>query len=173
MKKILVIGCPGSGKSTFARKLRDVTGLPLYYLDMIYHNPDKTTVSQEAFDMRLKEILKTDSWIIDGNYNRTLKKRIKKCDTVYLLDFPLETCLTGVESRIGKTREDMPWVETEFDEEFREWIIGFAKDKLPYIYKILKRYRRRRRIIVFKSREDVDNYISTLQNLKSLKYLST
>lgn len=173
MEKILIIGCPGSGKSTFARSLRDVTGLPLYYLDMIYHNPDRTTVSREVFDERLNKILNTDRWIIDGNYNRTLKMRIKKCDTVFLLDLPLEICLRGVESRIGSTREDMPWVEREFDEEFREWIIGFAEDKLPYIYKILKRYRRKRRIIVFKSRADVDNYISTLQNLKSLKNIST
>ena len=48
-KKVIIIGSPGSGKSTFARKLRDITGLPLHYLDMIWHRPDKTTVSKEEF----------------------------------------------------------------------------------------------------------------------------
>ena len=40
MRKIIIIGCPGAGKSTFARKLRDDTNLPLYYLDMLWHKED-------------------------------------------------------------------------------------------------------------------------------------
>ena len=55
MKKVLVIGCPGSGKSTFARRLRDRTGLPLYPLDLLWHRPDKTTVSEAEFDAALAE----------------------------------------------------------------------------------------------------------------------
>ena len=65
MLKVIVIGCPGAGKSTFARKLRDVTGLPLYYLDMLWHKPDQTNISREEFDIRLYEMVKTDRWIID------------------------------------------------------------------------------------------------------------
>ena len=52
-KRALILGCPGSGKSTFARRLRDITGLPLHYLDMIWHLPDRTTVPKEVFDRRL------------------------------------------------------------------------------------------------------------------------
>jgi len=68
MKRIIVIGSPGAGKSTFARQLRDITGLPLYYLDMIWHLPDRTTITKDEFDQKLMDILKTDTWIIDGNY---------------------------------------------------------------------------------------------------------
>ena len=75
MRKAIIIGCPGSGKSTFARKLRDTTGLPLYYLDMLWHKPDKTTVPEDEFDASLQDILKRDRWIIDGNYQRTLAVR--------------------------------------------------------------------------------------------------
>ena len=57
MKKVIVIGCCGAGKSTFARKLRDLTGLPLHYLDMIWHKPDRTNVSREEFDAALQNIL--------------------------------------------------------------------------------------------------------------------
>ena len=71
MKKIIVIGSPGAGKSTFARKLREKTGIPLYYLDMLWHKPDRTNVSQEEFDAGLDSILCQDEWIIDGNYLRT------------------------------------------------------------------------------------------------------
>ena len=44
MNRIVIIGCPGAGKSTFARKLAAKTGLPLYYLDMIWHRADRTVI---------------------------------------------------------------------------------------------------------------------------------
>ena len=112
MQKVIVIGCPGSGKSTFARKLRDLTDLPLYYLDMMWHRPDKSTIARKEFDIRLREILSKDRWIIDGNYQRTLELRFSECDTVFLLDYPIDICLKRVEKRIGQKREDMPWVAT-------------------------------------------------------------
>ena len=57
MKKVIVIGCPGSGKSTFSRALAEKMGLPLYHLDMLYWNPDRTTVEKSVFRARLTEIL--------------------------------------------------------------------------------------------------------------------
>lgn len=158
MKKVIVIGSPGAGKSTFARKLRDKTNLPLYYLDMLWHKADKTTVSQEEFDTRLCEILQQEQWIIDGNFSRTLEMRLQVCDTVFLLDFPVEVCLSGVESRIGKKRVDMPWIETEFDEEFKQWILDFPNIRLPQIYTLLEKYKENKQIIIFKSREEADAY---------------
>ena len=92
MKKVLILGCPGAGKSTFARKLRDKTGLPLYYLDMIWHKPDRTTITKQEFDAKLSEIIKQEEWIIDGNYGRTLEMRFKECDTVFFLDLPTNVC---------------------------------------------------------------------------------
>lgn len=158
-KKIIVIGSPGAGKSTFARKLRDVTGLPLYYLDMIWHKPDRTNISREEFDRQLNEIVKKDKWIIDGNYQRTLEARMKECDTVFLLDFPLETCLAGAKSRIGEKREDLPWTEQELDGEFRQWILDFPKTQLPEIYELLEAYRIKKEVIIFKTREEADDYL--------------
>ena len=95
MKKVLILGCPGAGKSTFARKLRDKTGLPLYYLDMIWHKPDGTTITKQEFDAKLSEIIKQEEWIIDGNYGRTLEMRFEECDTVFFLDLPTNVCLAG------------------------------------------------------------------------------
>lgn len=79
MEKAIVIGSPGAGKSTFARHLRTQTGLPLYYLDMLWHKPDQTTVTRAEFDTKLAELLKMDRWIIDGNFQRTLETRLNAC----------------------------------------------------------------------------------------------
>ena len=87
-------------------RLRDAAGLPLHYLDMLWHNPDRTTVTRAEFDERLQRILEEDAWILDGNFARTLPKRLEYCDTVFFLDFPTDVCLEGVEGCSGMKRED-------------------------------------------------------------------
>lgn len=161
MKKVIIIGSPGAGKSTFARKLRDKTGLPLYYLDMIWHRPDRTTITREEFDSRLMDILVTDSWIIDGNYGRTVEMRLQYCDTVFLLDYPTEVCLAGAAERVGTKREDMPWCEEELDGEFKKWIEDFRATKLPQIKELIQKYSEGKEIHIFTSREETERYLES------------
>lgn len=159
MRRAIVIGCPGSGKSTFARKLRDRTGLPLIYLDQIWHKPDRTTVTREEFDRKLLEELNKEAWIMDGNYARTLATRLSHCDTVFFFDLPTETCLAGAEARVGKMHEDLPWLETEFDPEFRQYIMDFRRDRLPQMRETLKNAPPEVQIVVFRSREETEEYL--------------
>jgi adenylate kinase family enzyme len=158
MKKAIVIGCPGSGKTTFAEKLRDKTALPLFYLDAIWHKPDRTHISRDEFDTRLGEILALEGWIIDGNYSRTVERRIEACDTVFLFDLPTEVCLEGAVSRLGKGRYDMPWIDTVLDPRFEREILEFRDKNLPVIYDLLEKYGDKA-VVVFKSREEADEYI--------------
>lgn len=162
MKKAIVIGCPGSGKTTFAEKLHKKTGMPLYYLDAIWHKADRTHISREEFDTRINEIFAEDEWIIDGNYSRTIEARLKECDTVFLFDLPTEICLQGASERLGKGRYDMPWIDTELDPTLRQEIENFADEKLTFIYNLLDKYRRNREIVVFKSREEADDYLDNM-----------
>lgn len=161
MKKILVIGCPGSGKSTFSRELHKITGLPLYHLDMLFWNWDKTTVEKSVFLERLSKILSESEWIIDGNYASTMELRIKECDTVIFLDYPVEVCLKGIEERRGKPRSDMPWIETEEDEEFMRFIKKFGLKTRPQIMEMLNKYARKN-ILIFKSRNETDEFLNKI-----------
>ena len=155
MKKVIIIGCPGSGKSTFSRRLRSVTGLPLFHLDMMYWNEDKTTVSKEVFIKRLKTVMNNSSWIIDGNYLSSMELRIKECDTVFFLDYPKEMCLKGIEERKGQKRSDIPWVENNFDEEFITFINNFNIKSRSEIIGLLKKYSQKN-IIVFQKKEEAE-----------------
>ena len=161
MKRVIVIGCPGSGKSTFSRALRDKTGLALYHLDMLYWNEDRTTVERSAFLERLSAVLSEDEWIIDGNYASTMEMRMAACDTVFFLDFRTDVCLEGVRERRGKARDDIPWVETETDEEFLEFIKSFNCGQRPEIIELLKKYSDKN-IVVFSSRDEADDFLKAL-----------
>ncbi|MCM1579051.1 MAG: adenylate kinase [Ruminococcus sp.] len=161
--KIIVTGSPGAGKSTFARRLSEITGLPLYHLDMIWHKADRTTVSREEFDETLRGIMSGGEWIIDGHYRRTLRGRIEQCGRVYLLDFPVEVCLAGARERRGKKREDMPWVEREEDgEELERYIREFPETWLPEVYGILSEFPEKE-VVIFRSREVADEYLNRLE----------
>lgn len=165
MRKAIIIGCPGSGKTTFAEKLQKATNLPLYYLDAVWHRPDKTHIPREEFDKRITEIFATEQWIIDGNYKRTIEMRLRECDTVFLFDLPTEVCIQGATERVGKDRYDMPWMEKEFDPEFRRFIEDFPKDTLPYIYELIEKYKSEKEIVIFKSRKEADEYIIKLGDI--------
>ena len=158
MKKVIVIGCPGSGKSTVSRALHNKTGIPLYHLDMMYWNADKTTVEKSVFLERLSAVLENNEWIIDGNYGSTMELRMAACDTVIFLDYPLDVCLDGIRERRGKPRSDMPWIETEEDAEFIEFIKSYNEQQKPKVLELLEKYSDKN-IIIFKSREQADLFL--------------
>ena len=158
MKRVLVIGCPGSGKSRLSKVLHDKTGLPLYHLDNLFWNADKTNVEKSVFSERLSEVLERDEWIIDGNYASTMEKRMAVCDTVIFLDYPTDLCLDGVKRRQGTRRSDMPWIETEQDKALIEFIKGYNDRNRPQVMALLEKYSEKR-ILIFKSREEADAFL--------------
>ena len=163
MKRILVIGCPDSGKSVFSRKLNQQTNIPLVHLDNLYWKADRTTVPKEEFIASLQKILDKNEWIIDGNYGSTMELRLGKCDTVFFFDLPTEVCLDGIRRRMGKARSDIPWVETQTDDEFEDFVRSFNTETRPRIIELLANFSHLD-VIRFSSREEADEYIEILKN---------
>ncbi len=164
MKKIIVIGCAGAGKSVFSRALRDKIGLPLYHLDLIYWREDGTTLEKSAFQEILQSILDRDEWIIDGNYSSTMELRVQACDTVIFLDYPTEVCLDGIAKRAGKYRSDMAWKQAGDidDAEFVEFVKNYNLQNRPRVIELLENYTDKR-IVVFKSREESERYLKSIK----------
>ena len=157
MNRILILGSPGAGKSTFAKELAKRTGIPLHHLDLIWFHDNGDMESRAIFDKKLQEILETERWIIDGYYPRTLEHRLKCADTVFFFDLPEEVCLEGAKQRLGAKRDDNPVYETELNDSLRERILTFRIFNTPYIEDLLDNFEGK--IIRFHSREEIENWL--------------
>lgn len=162
MYKIIIVGCPGAGKSTFARILAEKTGIPLYYLDALYWKEDWTHISRAHLRLKQKKIMKNDRWIIDGNFMSTMEMRIKRCDLVIFLDYETDVCLQGIAERVGKKRDDMPCVAESLDENFTEFVRNFNKERKPLMLSLFKKYSNVK-VVTLKSREEGDKYLEELE----------
>lgn len=165
MKRVLIIGGNGSGKSTFAKALAEKTALPCVHLDKILWCGNWEYLSHEEFDILLEAELEKDCWIIDGNYERTLEKRLQYCDTVFYFDFSTVSCLFGVTQRIiknyGRTREDMGGnCPEKFDFDFYKAVLRFNKRNRPKTKALLEKYKPN--VIIFKNRKEAKRYLSSL-----------
>ncbi len=166
MKRVIVIGCPGSGKTTLAKALADKTGLPLIHLDKIQWQGDWQCIRGEDFDRILVEEMKRPQWIIDGNYNRTIKMRLSYCDTVIYLDYPTRVSFFGAMKRViknyGRVREDMGGnCKEKFDPAFF-WFIATFNMKNRKKYHRMLRDCGEKNIVILKSRRDADKFIANI-----------
>ena len=169
-KRALIIGNAGSGKTTFAKKLAEKTGMPLVHLDTLYWTGNWEHVGRDEFDALLKKELEKPSWIIDGNFNRTLSYRLQYCDTVFYFDLPTVTCLWGITKRIiksyGKTREDMGGNCPEhFDRQkfvLYKNVFSFKKVHHEKYIKLLREAEGVKSVI-FRRRGEVKRYLKALQ----------
>ena len=166
MERILIIGCSGSGKSTLARALGQKLGLPVIHLDQLWWKENWQNVTMEEFDSRLAMALNMDRWIIDGNYSRTMERRLERCDTVIYLDFNRWECLLGMCQRIwtnrGKTRPDMPsGCPERFSWEFVKWIWNFNENNRVQNYTYLAKARHAQSVVL-KNRRQVRQFLDTL-----------
>ncbi|MFJ2556012.1 MULTISPECIES: hypothetical protein [unclassified Streptomyces] len=86
LRRIVVLGSPGSGKTAFCHQLAGTTALPLYHLDDLYWSPGWSRPGEEEWDHRVRALCALPRWIADGNYADSAEPRARAADLVVLLD---------------------------------------------------------------------------------------
>jgi hypothetical protein len=102
--KIAVIGCPGAGKTTLARELGRVTGLPVYHLDDRYWREGWHRPPEQEWVALVQRLAEEPVWIIDGHYAATIEARLDAADAVVFVDAPWYTCAARVIRRVVEIR---------------------------------------------------------------------
>jgi len=169
MKKIVILGASGTGKTTTCRMLGKKLNIKVLHLDSVYWKKDWDHISKRDFNIYMKTfLLENDNWAIDGNYSNNLHfdYRINACDTIVYLDFGIQLSLHGIHERADKykhmTRDDMAEGCVEgIDQEFLQYV-AFYRKKNMLIKAYIKKYENKKKVLIFKSREELNAWVNAL-----------
>jgi adenylate kinase family enzyme len=167
MRRILVIGAGGAGKSTLAAQIGARLGLPVVHLDAMYWRAGWVPIPAPEWRETVARLVRQPAWVMDGNYGGTLDARLAACDTVVFLDLPRLVCVARVLRRwmryAGRPRPDMaPGCPERLSWEFLRWIWEYPRLRRPGILERLARLAPGQRVIVLRSPRDVRRFVDAL-----------
>lgn len=168
MRRVLVIGCPGAGKSTLARRMAGALGLPLIELDRVFWRPGWIQTPGEVFREAVVRLTGSAAWIMDGNYGDTYDLRMPAADTVVFLDLPRGACMYRVVMRTilgyGRTRPGLPPECPErFDREFLNYVWNFRFRHRPRIIAALAKHAGHAQVHHLESRGAVERFQAMIE----------
>ncbi|WGS17424.1 MULTISPECIES: DNA topology modulation protein [unclassified Bradyrhizobium] len=169
MQRVLVMGSSGSGKSTFARRLSDITGIPTVSIDALFWKPGWVESEKEEFENRMIEAAQQPRWIVDGNYLGSGAGELRRqlSDTVVWFDLPRSTCMLGVFKRIaasyGKVRPEMAaGCPEKIDLEFFRYVWAYRRQQRPKLVAYFQGLRPDQTLVCFTDHEQADDYLEGL-----------
>jgi adenylate kinase family enzyme len=167
MQRVLVMGCSGAGKSTFARKLADQRGLPFVSIDRIYWQPGWREPDRDAFIARMTAEAEKPAWVIDGNFmgHSAGELRRARADTVFWFDVPRWVCMVGVLRRsltgYGTVRPEMaPGCPEKFDLVFYRYVWSYRERHRPKLLAYLSELRPDQKLVTFTARAQADAFLA-------------
>jgi adenylate kinase family enzyme len=167
MERILVMGSSGSGKSTFARRLSAITGIPTVSLDALFWKPGWRPSDAAEFAECVTEAAHQPRWIMDGNFIADgagdLRRRV--ADAVVWFDLPRRTCMTGIITRIatsyGQVRPEMaPGCPEKIDPEFFHYVWTYRRLQRPKLLRYFEGLRPDQAFVCFTNRAQADQYLA-------------
>jgi adenylate kinase family enzyme len=167
MRRVLVIGISGAGKSVFTRALAAKTGLPVIHLDTEFWQPGWKITPREEWRAKVAGLVERNAWIMDGNYGASLDLRLPRADTVVWFDYPRHVCMRRALWRVvttyGRVRDDLAaGCPEQFDSEFLRYIWDFNDKSRPQIVTMLARYGRHLEPVVFRQDRDTARFLDAM-----------
>ena len=168
MRRIMVIGSGGAGKSQLSRALGQCLNLPVVHLDARFWQPGWIEMDRAEWNSEMDRLVAGDSWVLDGNYGGSMDARLDACDTVIFLNLSRWICLFRMFNRVARNygcpRPDLgPGCPEQLpDWAFTKWILTFPERKAPAIMEKLQNLGTEKRVFVFRSRADVSAFLSSL-----------
>lgn len=168
VSRIAVIGPCGAGKSTLARELGELTGLPVTHIDRLHWKPGWVEGSPEELRAVLSEVVAQDQWIIDGNYGATFDIRMPRAELVIYLDFPrriyFRRVITRVAKNYGRVRADLaPGCPERLDLEFLRFVWRIPKVSRPRTLARIEEFNVARRTLRLQSPREVGRVMEKLR----------
>ena len=168
MKKILVIGSGGSGKSTLSKRLGEKLGLEVFHLDKFYWRSGWVKPNSNEWIQTVEELLARDAWIIDGNYGGTLMRRVEACDTIVFLDLSKLVCLWRIfKRRLSYRQQARPdMAEGCFERlnlEFVSWVLNYSRRSRPKVLELIRLNAVDKKIVWLKSPQQVKAFLASLE----------
>ena len=168
MKRILVIGSGGAGKSTVATRLAQLLDLEVNHLDKFYWRPGWVETPPEEWTQIVTDLINRDSWIIDGNYGGTLELRMQRCDTIVFLDMPRLLCVWRIVKRNFRyrrgVRPDMAeGCREKLDPEFVSWVWNYSRRTRPKVVKLIREQANGKRVVWLRSNAEVNKFLGELR----------
>ena len=165
--RISIVGGSGSGKSTLCNILSKELGLPAIHLDAINYEPNWVEIDKTELDNMILSKAQDDKWVIDGNYNKTLKERFDKADLIIWLDYSTLKQLHGILKRYFTTRNserpEIPGCKERLEPEFIKYVLTYNKKKRPVILDYLKDVPKEK-VLIFKHQKDLNDWLKDFTN---------
>ena len=136
MRRVVIVGSGGAGKSTLAADLGRRTGLPVVHLDRHFWHPGWVETPRDEWRAVQRELLAGDEWIVDGNYSATLDERLPRADTVVFCDFRAWRTLPRILRRtlfnLGRAVQAEGCPE-RLDPKFLWWVLRYRSRSRPRV----------------------------------------